>query len=66
MNTLILQTGSQIIGSADGGGSKSATVILQGTGSVTNAFTRFQTLLAQGSDWSWSGSGAFNTAQIQG
>ena len=66
LNTLILQTGSQIIGSADGGGGSASTLILQGTGSVTNAFTRFQTLQAQGSDWSWSGSGAFNSAQIQG
>ncbi|HUA79146.1 MAG TPA: hypothetical protein VL997_02150, partial [Dyella sp.] len=66
-NTLILQTGSSIIGSADGGGGTNpSTVILQGTGSATNAFTRFKTLLAQGSDWSWSGSGAFNTAKIQG
>ncbi|WP_217343173.1 autotransporter outer membrane beta-barrel domain-containing protein [Rhodanobacter sp. C01] len=67
VNTLILQTGSVIIGSADGGsGSAPSTVILQGSGSATNAFTHFKTLLAQGTDWDWSGTGAFNTALVQG
>jgi outer membrane autotransporter protein len=66
-NVLILQTGSVIVGAADGGGGTNKnTLILQGSGSATNVFTRFNTLLAQGSDWSWSGTGAFDSALIQG
>ncbi|WP_267224116.1 autotransporter outer membrane beta-barrel domain-containing protein [Dyella silvae] len=66
-NVLILQTGSAIVGAADGGGGTNKnTLILQGSGSATNVFTRFNTLLAQGTDWSWSGSGAFDSALVQG
>ncbi|QHE92460.1 autotransporter outer membrane beta-barrel domain-containing protein [Pandoraea fibrosis] len=64
-NTLTLQTGSQIIGTADGGASAVSRLILQGTGTASNAFVNFGTLLAQGSNWTWSGSGNFTTAQIQ-
>lgn len=64
-NTLTLQTGSQIIGTADGGSSAVSTLILQGTGTASNAFVNFGTLLAQGDNWTWSGSGNFNNAQLQ-
>lgn len=55
---LILQTGSQIIGTANGGGGAN-TVRLQGSGAVTNPFANFQTMFVEGNDWSWSGSGTF-------
>ena len=42
-DSLVLQTGSTIIGSADGGAG-SNTVTLQGTGTASNAFLNFQTL----------------------
>jgi len=64
-NTLTLQTGSQIIGTADGGTSAVSTLILQGTGTASNPFVNFGTLLAQGDNWTWSGSGNFNNAQLQ-
>jgi hypothetical protein len=64
-NTLTLQTGSQIIGTADGGASAVSQLILQGTGTASNPFVNFGTLLAQGSQWTWSGSGNFTNAQIQ-
>ncbi|WP_407167653.1 hypothetical protein [Bradyrhizobium sp. ORS 111] len=56
--TFILQTGSQIVGLADGGGGNNQ-VRLQGSGTVNNAFTRFQTLTMEGSDWTWAGTGTF-------
>ncbi len=56
--TFILQTGSQISGLADGGGGNNQ-VRLQGSGTVDNAFTRFQTLTMEGSDWTWAGTGTF-------
>src|SRR6195952_5159944 len=65
-NTLILQTGSQIIGGADGGGGPGAsTVILQGSGTASNAFTRFQTLRMAGDAWTFSGTGDFGLAEVQ-
>jgi outer membrane autotransporter protein len=64
-NTLILQTGSQIVGTADGGGGGSNVVILQGSGTASNAFTDFQTLQMQGTLWNWAGTGTFNLAQVQ-
>jgi len=64
-NTLTLQTGSQIVGTADGGASAVSTLVLQGTGTASNAFINFGTLLAQGDNWTWSGSGNFNNAQLQ-
>ncbi|MBN4666450.1 autotransporter outer membrane beta-barrel domain-containing protein [Pandoraea nosoerga] len=64
-NTLTLQTGSQIIGTADGGASAVSRLILQGTGTASNAFVNFGTLLAQGDNWTWTGSGNFTTAQLQ-
>lgn len=63
-DSLILQTGSVINGSADGGGGAN-TVTLQGTGTASNAFTNFQTLLMQGTQWDWSGSGSFTLAHVQ-
>ena len=61
---LTLQTGSQIIGLADGGRGNSA-VTLEGTGTASNAFTHFRTLTMKGSDWTWAGTGAFTTALVQ-
>ena len=63
-DSLILQTGSVISGGADGGAG-SNTVTLQGSGTASNAFTNFQTLLMQGTLWNWTGSGAFNLAHVQ-
>jgi len=65
-NTLILQTGSEIIGAADGGGGPGAsTVILEGTGTASNPFTRFKTLRMSGDAWTFSGTGDFNLAEVQ-
>ncbi|MFB9160341.1 autotransporter outer membrane beta-barrel domain-containing protein [Chromobacterium violaceum] len=61
---LILQTGSQIIGTANGGGGTS-TVTLQGTGMASNAFTNFQSLTMAGTDWTWTGTGTFSTTLVQ-
>lgn len=62
--SLILQTGSQIVGLADGGRGNNS-VTLEGSGTASNAFTNFQTLTMTGSDWTWAGSGAFTTALVQ-
>ncbi|MDR0241075.1 MAG: autotransporter outer membrane beta-barrel domain-containing protein [Burkholderia sp.] len=62
--TLILQTGSQIVGTANGGGGTN-TVTLQGTGTASNAFTNFQSLTMAGTDWTWAGTGTFSTALVQ-
>jgi len=62
--TLILQTGSQIIGTANGGAGTN-TVTLQGTGTAANAFTNFQSLTMAGTDWTWAGTGTFSTALVQ-
>ncbi len=62
--TLILQTGSQIIGTANGGAGTN-TVTLQGTGTASNAFTNFQSLTMAGTDWTWAGTGTFSTALVQ-
>ncbi|GAB3628773.1 BP1344/BB2830 family autotransporter [Pandoraea terrae] len=64
-NTLILQTGSRIVGSADGGNMTNSQLILQGTGVADSPFSNFGKLLAQGTDWTWAGSGTFNTVQVQ-
>ncbi|MFM0615048.1 autotransporter outer membrane beta-barrel domain-containing protein [Paraburkholderia nemoris] len=63
-DSLILQTGSVINGTADGGAG-SNTVTLQGSGTASNAFTNFQTLLMQGTLWNWTGSGTFTLAHVQ-
>jgi outer membrane autotransporter protein len=63
-DALILQTGSTIVGSADGGAGTN-TVTLQGSGTAANAFVNFQTLLVQGTLWNWSGAGTFSTAHVQ-
>ncbi len=62
--TLILQTGSQIVGTANGGAGTN-TVTLQGTGTASNAFTNFQSLTMAGTDWTWGGTGTFSTALVQ-
>ena len=63
-NSLILQTGSVINGTANGGAGTN-TVTLQGSGTASNAFTNFQTLLMQGALWNWTGSGTFTLAHVQ-
>ncbi|MFM0609016.1 autotransporter outer membrane beta-barrel domain-containing protein [Paraburkholderia sediminicola] len=63
-DALILQTGSVINGTADGGAGTN-TVTLQGSGTASNAFTNFQTLLMQGALWNWTGSGTFTLAHVQ-
>jgi outer membrane autotransporter protein len=63
-DALVLQSGSTIIGSADGGGGTN-TVTLQGSGTAANAFVNFQTLLMQGSLWTWTGSGTFTAVRVQ-
>ncbi|MDM0026257.1 autotransporter outer membrane beta-barrel domain-containing protein [Variovorax saccharolyticus] len=63
-DTLILRAGSVITGLADGG-TGTDRVILEGAGTASNAFANFETLRMSGSDWTWSGSGAFNDTQIE-
>jgi len=65
--TFILQTGSQIIGTANGGAGANV-VRLQGSGTAANPFVNFQTLIAEGTDWTWSngGSPAANSLTIAG
>ncbi|MBN3847281.1 autotransporter outer membrane beta-barrel domain-containing protein [Paraburkholderia sp. Ac-20342] len=63
-DSLILQTGSQIIGTADGGGGAN-TVQLQGSGTASNAFVNYQSLTMAGTDWTWAGTGTFATALVQ-
>ncbi|SMG21574.1 autotransporter family protein [Paraburkholderia susongensis] len=63
-DTLILQTGSQIIGTADGGGGANV-VRLQGSGTASNAFVNYQSLTMQGDYWTWAGTGTFSTALVQ-
>jgi outer membrane autotransporter protein len=63
-DTLILRTGSVIHGIADGGAGND-TLQLQGAGTASNPFVNFETLLMQGTAWNWTGSGAFNNAQLQ-
>jgi uncharacterized protein with beta-barrel porin domain len=63
-DSLVLQTGSNIIGTANGGGG-SNTLTLQGIGTASNQFLNFQTLLMQGTAWTWTGSGTFTSAQVQ-
>ncbi|MGH8785493.1 MAG: hypothetical protein ACREYA_10465 [Cupriavidus necator] len=64
-NTLILQIGSVIRGSASGGGNPATRLVLQGSGTADNAFLNFPTLIMEGADWTWAGSGTFNTATLQ-
>jgi outer membrane autotransporter protein len=63
-DALILQTGSVIDGTADGGAGTN-TVTLQGSGTASNAFANFQTLQMQGALWNWTGSGTFTLAHVQ-
>jgi uncharacterized protein with beta-barrel porin domain len=63
-DSLVLKTGSNIIGTANGGGG-SNTLTLQGTGTSSNQFANFQTLMMHGAAWTWAGSGAFASAQVQ-
>lgn len=61
---LTLQTGSKMIGTANGGNG-SNTVTLQGQGVIDNAFTNFQTLYMTGTNWTWAGTGDFRDSFIQ-
>ena len=40
-------------------------VTLQGTGTASNQFVNFQSLVMQGAAWTWSGTGAFTSAVVQ-
>jgi autotransporter-associated beta strand protein len=40
-------------------------VILEGTGTASNPFTRFQTLRMSGDAWTFSGTGDFNLVEVQ-
>jgi len=62
--TLNLQTGSQIVGTADGGAGTNV-VNLQGSGTASNAFVNFQSLTMAGDAWTWAGTGTFATALVQ-
>ncbi|WP_232072071.1 hypothetical protein [Paraburkholderia pallida] len=62
--TLILQTGSQIVGTAVGGGGTNI-VRLQGSGTASNAFVNYQSLTMEGDDWTWAGTGTFSTALVK-
>ena len=61
---LTLQTGSKMIGTANGGGGSNK-VTLQGQGVIDNAFTNFQTLYMTGTNWTWAGTGDFHDSFIQ-
>jgi autotransporter-associated beta strand protein len=63
-DTLILRTGSQVTGLADGG-TGTDRVVLEGAGTASNDFANFETLRMTGTDWTWSGNGAFNDTQIE-
>ncbi|MCP5804500.1 hypothetical protein NL322_28390, partial [Klebsiella pneumoniae] len=58
-----LQTGSKIIGTANGGGGSNQ-LTLQGAGLIDNAFTNFQTMYMKGTDWTWAGTGDFHDSFI--
>lgn len=62
--TLNLQTGSQIIGMADGGAGANS-VTLMGSGTASNTFVNFQSLTMGGDAWTWAGTGTFTTALVQ-
>lgn len=63
IRTLILGTGSQIIGNVVGGTSGTDNLVLQGTGteSITR-FTNFETLAMQGEAWTLTGTASFATS----
>lgn len=63
-NSLILQTGSQIVGAAEGGRGDSH-VYLEGSGVVDNAFRNFNTLTMRGTAWDWTTDATFNQTLIQ-
>lgn len=64
-DTLILRTGSRIVGLADGG-TGTDLVTLEGTGQATNDFQNFETLRMTGSDWRWSGNGIEVVSALNG
>jgi len=60
-DTLTLDTGSELQGTADGGGGQDS-VVLRGSGREDDAFTGFEQLRMEGSDWTLSGSSQFADA----
>lgn len=64
-NTLVLLTGSVIRGSADGGGNAATRLVLQGSGTADNVFSRFAALQMQGDAWTWRGAGSFQAVEVQ-
>lgn len=63
-NSLILRTGSQILGAADGGKGNS-NVYLEGSGLVNSNFINFNTLTMRGTAWDWTTNATFNNTLIQ-
>ncbi|MFJ3044827.1 autotransporter domain-containing protein [Herbaspirillum chlorophenolicum] len=63
-NSLILRTGSQIVGAADGGKGNS-NVYLEGSGLVNSEFRNFNTLTMRGTAWNWTIDATFNSTLIQ-
>ena len=68
-NTLILQTGSVLIGDAVGSTAAGATnkLILQGSGTVDNHFMDFNTLDVEASGaWVWNSNSAIDATTVNG
>jgi len=61
--TFRLQTGSRVVGAANGGTGNNV-VELEGTGRVDNPFTNFGTMRMNGSAWTWAGTGDFRDVFI--
>ncbi|HEV2570268.1 MAG TPA: autotransporter domain-containing protein [Beijerinckiaceae bacterium] len=61
--TFRLQTGSRVVGAANGGTGNNV-VELEGTGRVDNPFTSFGTMRMNGSAWTWAGTGDFRDVFI--
>jgi hypothetical protein len=60
---LILRTGSNLIGTADGGAGTDS-VTLAGTGSEDESFVNFESLTMEGQSWSLSGSSSFRETTV--
>lgn len=62
-NTLTLETGSVLNGSASGGPGDD-TLIFEGSGTEDSAFESFETLVMAGTDWTLSGASSVGTAIV--